>query len=202
MKKALIFSIIIYIIVVFLGKYLIFDKIRENILDDYEDQYVKYHQSIMTRFKALSKEEIESVNALESLFDSDKTYGFVYKDNLVVFEKNLKTTEKYKGSTVRELLNDYSQKTGEFLADNLTDMIQEQCGVHYLRKSRKIGLEMVIWKTANIYDSEYIVGISTPVKKILQASNYYKYQVVYILSVTVILLLLLFIYYIISIKNK
>lgn len=183
-----IFSLI-YIFVGISVNYLFCIKIYDSVTEYYKSHSYKVLGAIREKFENLPSENIENPEILDGMFDLNDGYGFVYRDNLVVYEINIETTKLYKDSTTRELFNDYSQESGTNLADDITNFIFREEGTEFLTKNNDYGLEMVTWNNVEIYDKSYVIGISLPVKSILESENYYLYRNLFALGTIIIYIL-------------
>lgn len=149
-------------------------KIR-NVIEFYREYQNELLDYVKIRFEEMPDEYNEDPEHIEDIFDLGYTYGFVYSDNEVIFEKNLETTEKYSHSTVRELFNDYAQESGNINTPNIMRILFNDSGTAYIRKNTDTGREIMSWRNINKNNKEYVVGISVPIDTVLEVSKYKKY---------------------------
>ena len=146
---------------------------RNYIIECFKLDQNKFVDYIISDFEKLSKSDTVNPEILSKLFKFDISNGFVYRDNIVIFEKDLKTTGKYKNSTTRELYKDYSLNSGTDIIKNVSDLLLESNGNEIITKISSRGKEIMTWNTVKKYNSYYTIGITCPVKTILSNSNYY-----------------------------
>lgn len=167
----------------------------DNVLDLQRANQEHLLKDISYKFALLDKDEIEKFETLDLLFKFENSYGFVYRNNVVVYEMDKETTAKYKNSTARELFNDYSQDSGNYIVENVTDIINNEYGTLCLTKNNDFGEEIITWRTVNIYDNSYVIGISTPIESVLEGTNYYTFFgifiITFVINVTLIIALCL-----------
>lgn len=146
---------------------------RNYIIECFKLDQNKFVDYIISDFEKLSESDTVNPEILSKLFKFDISNGFVYRDNIVIFEKDLKTTGKYKNSTTRELYKDYSLNSGTDIIKNVSDLLLESNGNEIITKISSRGKEIMTWNTVKKYNSYYTIGITCPVKTILSNSNYY-----------------------------
>ena len=146
---------------------------RNYIIECFKLDQNKFVDYIISDFEKLSKSDTVNPEILSKLFKFDISNGFVYRDNIVIFEKDLKTTGKYKNSTTRELYKDYSLNSGTDIIKNVSDLLLESNGNEIITKISSRGKEIMTWNTVKKYNSYYTIGITCLVKTILSNSNYY-----------------------------
>lgn len=146
---------------------------RNYIIECFKLDQNKFVDYIISDFEKLSESDTVNPEILSKLFKFDISNGFVYRDNIVIFEKDLKTTDKYKNSTTRELYKDYSLNSGTDIIKNVSDLLLESNGNEIITKISSRGKEIMTWNTVKKYNSYYTIGITCPVKTILSNSNYY-----------------------------
>lgn len=146
---------------------------RNYIIECFKLDQNKFVDYIISDFEKLSELDTVNPEILSKLFKFDISNGFVYRDNIVIFEKDLKTTGKYKNSTTRELYKDYSLNSGTDIIKNVSDLLLESNGNEIITKISSRGKEIMTWNTVKKYNSYYTIGITCPVKTILSNSNYY-----------------------------
>ncbi len=146
---------------------------RNYIIECFKLDQNKFVYYIISDFEKLSESDTVNPEILSKLFKFDISNGFVYRDNIVIFEKDLKTTGKYKNSTTRELYKDYSLNSGTDIIKNVSDLLLESNGNEIITKISSRGKEIMTWNTVKKYNSYYTIGITCPVKTILSNSNYY-----------------------------
>lgn len=146
---------------------------RNYIIECFKLDQNKFVDYIISDFEKLSESDTVNPEILNKLFKFDISNGFVYRDNIVIFEKDLKTTGKYKNSTTRELYKDYSLNSGTDIIKNVSDLLLESNGNEIITKISSRGKEIMTWNTVKKYNSYYTIGITCPVKTILSNSNYY-----------------------------
>lgn len=146
---------------------------RNYIIECFKLDQNKFVDYIISDFEKLSESDTVNPEILSKFFKFDISNGFVYRDNIVIFEKDLKTTGKYKNSTTRELYKDYSLNSGTDIIKNVSDLLLESNGNEIITKISSRGKEIMTWNTVKKYNSYYTIGITCPVKTILSNSNYY-----------------------------
>lgn len=172
-SKVLIIIGIIFALINIIASTTIFYMQRSYTISCYERDQNKFIEYIMSEFETLPEEDTVNPDVLNKLFKFDISYGFVYKDNIVVFEKDLRTTEKYKNSTTRELYNDYSLNSGRDIVKNVSEVLLASEGNEIITKVNSRGEELMAWNTVNKYNSNYTIGLTCPVKTALDSNNYY-----------------------------
>lgn len=199
----LVLACIIYIVISAAFGYYINIKKYDNLLDFSVSRQEHMLDNIVAEFKALSDDETENPEILDNMFKDKNVYGFVYKENVVIYEMNMETTEKYQYSTTRELFNDYSLDSGSTIVDDAANIMLKDAGTEYLTKNIKNGKEIVSWKTVSKGGYSYVVGVTCLVESILDMSNYYLYRNLTALSCLInYLIVILLCFYIVNIKKK
>lgn len=194
---------IIYIFISAIFSYYVSIKRADSIIDFYVYQQRNLLNDIKSEFESLSPDDMENAEVIDEIFNFKDIYGFVYRDNMVIYEANLETTEKYKNSTTRELFNDYSKDSGNEIVNNMTDIMFKEEGTEYLTKDNIYGQEIVTWKNVDAYGKSYIIGIATPVRTILNNVNYYLYRNIFIiLSVINYVTVAVLCHYVIKLNKK
>lgn len=184
-KHILIVFSLIYIFIGISVNYLLCNSMYNNIIEFYKYEADNLLSEIKVRFEKLSPDDIENTEILDEMFDLRDGYGFVYRDNMVIYEMNLDTTKQYMNSTTRELFNDYSQDSGTNLADDMTNFIFRDEGTEFLIKNNDCGLEMITWKSLEINNKSYVIGIAFIVKDILEKGDYYFYRNIFNISLVI-----------------
>lgn len=151
------------------------EKIK-NLIEFYKSYQNELLDYIKESFEELPDEFIEDPEQISKIFDLEYTYGFVYRDNIVVFERDMQTTEKYRNSTARELFNDYAQASGSSNAKNIASILFKDSGTAYVQKTNQTGKEIISWRSVRKNDKDYVVGIAIPLNTVLEISNYKKYM--------------------------
>lgn len=146
---------------------------RNNIVDAYIINQNNFLDYIKKGFEDLPEKDTENPEILNKVFKLNQSYGFVYRDNIVVYEKDIETTKKYKDSTTRELFNDYSLNSGKIIVDNMADIIFKDKGSEILTKNNEFGKEIITWVTLKKNNKNYYIGISCPAETVLKNANYY-----------------------------
>ncbi len=164
---------LIFALINIIASITIFYMQRSYTISCYERDQNKFIEYIMSEFETLPEEDTVNPDVLNKLFKFDISYGFVYRDNIVVFEKDLRTTEKYKNSTTRELYNDYSLNSGRDIVKNVSEVLLASEGNEIITKVNSRGEELMAWNTVNKYNSNYTIGLTCPVKTALDSNNYY-----------------------------
>lgn len=173
------------------------EKIK-NLIEFYKSYQNELLDYIKVSFEELPDEYIEDPEQISKIFDLEYTYGFVYRDNIVVYEKDIETTLKYKNSTARELFNDYAQASGSRNTGNIRSILFKDSGTAYLQKTNQTGKEIISWRSVIKNDKDYVVGIAIPLNTVLEISNYKKYMMtdilLYIFNCLVVILLSFIVY--------
>ncbi len=172
-SKVLIIIGIIFALINIIASTTIFYMQRSYTISCYECDQNKFIEYIVSEFETLSEEDTVNPDVLNKLFKFDVSYGFVYRDNIVVYERDLRTTEKYKNSTTRELYNDYSLNSGKDIVKNVSEVLLASEGNEIITKVNSRGEELMAWNTVNKYNSNYTIGLTCPVKTVLDSNNYY-----------------------------
>lgn len=206
LKRIMIFICTIY---VFAGIVIMYfsnsDKIN-TLIESYKLCQNELLDYIKASFEEMPDEYIENPEELDKIFNFKYTYGFVYRDNVVIYERDMETTEKYKNSTARELFNDYAQIDGSNNADDVMNILLEDSGTTYVQKTNNESCELISWRSISKNDNYYVIGIAIPVNTVLEVSNYKKYITIdilmYIFSCIVVVALSAFICVRENNKNK
>lgn len=175
-KHILIIVCAAYVVGAGMFNYLLGEKKIRNFIDFYETYQNEMLDHLKTKFENMNAEDLNDAQYINDIFDLQHSYGFVYKDNMVVFEKDMETTLKYKNSTARELFNDYSQASGKNSFGNIKDILFEESGTLVWIKSDDIGEELISWDSVTNNGSVYIVGLATPISEIENISDYNTYR--------------------------
>lgn len=199
----LVFVCIVYIFISAIVSYYVSIKRAGSIIDSCVYQQRNLLNDIKSEFELLLPDDMENAEVIDKIFKYKDVYGFVYRDNMVIYEIDIETTEKYKNSTTRELFNDYSQDSGNEIVDNMTDIMFKEEGTEYLTKDNIYGKEIVTWKNVEAYGKNYIIGVAVPVYNVLNDVNYYLYRNIFIIiSVINYVVVGSLCYYIIKLHKK
>lgn len=181
-KRVVIFICIVYTVAGGIFTYLTnMDKVN-NLIGFYKTYQNEMLDYIKERFENTPDENAEDPEYIDDIFDLRYTYGFVYSDNMVIFEKDMETTRKYGNSTVRELFNDYAQESGNRNAPNIMKILFHDSGTAYIKKNNDTGREIISWRNIRKNDKDYVVGIAVPVSTVLEVSEYKKYMILDVAS--------------------
>ncbi len=176
LKRVMILVCILYVFVGGAINYLTnADKIK-NLIEFYKSYQNELLDYIKVSFEDLPDEYIEDPEQISKIFNLEYTYGFVYRDNIVVYERDMQTTEKYRNSTARELFNDYAQASGTSNAKNIRSILFKDSGTAYVQKTNQTGKEIISWRSVRKNNKDYVVGIAIPLNTVLEISNYKKYM--------------------------
>ncbi len=147
-------------------------------------------------FEDLSDEDMENVEELDRIFNLFDSYGFVYRDNVIIYERNLETTSDYRNATARELFNDYFLENGENTVESANDIMLSDEGTAFVTKDDADGEEIISWCNIEKNGSNYIVGVGMPVDDIIESVQYNKFKkvgvAVFVINVCVVAALCFF----------
>lgn len=176
--------IIVCIIYVFAGAAIVYftntTKVK-NLIEFYKSNQNELLDYVKAGFEDLPDEDIENPEKISKIFNFEHTYGFVYKENIVVYERDIETTMKYKNSTARELFNDYAQASGGSNTVDIRRILFKDSGTAYVQKINSIGEEIISWRNVRKNDNDYVIGIGIPLNTVLEISNYKRYMMTDIL---------------------
>lgn len=201
-KHILVIFSLIYIFIGISINYFVCNRMYNNIIEYYKYEYKDVLENIGVKFEKLSPDDIENSEILNEVFELYNGYGFVYRDNMVIYEMNLEKTGQYKNSTTRELFNDYSQDNGSNLTNNMTNILLKEEGIEFLTKNNDSGMEMIVWKNIDLYNKSYIIGVASPVSNILKRGDFYFYRNLFTAEIILNYVIFMIFYYVIIRQNK
>ena len=167
-----IFYITFSLFILFFANYIKFDNIIESCKRQEKDVLERVIKSLYNA----DDEKFEDMNYLNNLLKSETYFIFLYKENIVLYEKNLQNSKKYKGATIRELYNDYTKNSGVDIVDDMLEMLESEEGIEYMTKMPSIGDEIIAWKNIEIDGYRYTVGVECPIRDILLETKYYLFR--------------------------
>lgn len=171
-KNLLVILGIVYILSSICVSYVSRKERINSVCDFYNSSQVKLVEYMSLLYQSIPENKREDSQVISELFDVDSISAFIYKDNKVIYEKDIETTKRYEKATVRELYNDYKQQGGKNALNVYNHIMETDTDTLKIVKDSSIGEVLCHWQTVKIDGENYIIGVDTPIKKIVEKSRY------------------------------
>lgn len=186
-----------------------FNNHKKNIINAFNNQQYYTNSEICEKVKMSINEYIKSgmtlKNAEKKVKDeilkketnSENKYIFFYNSDYVIFEKNDKTTEKYKNKSIKQLFLLWKFEGGKNL-DNFENLIDKGIsGSDIVVKKNDNSSEILSWCFFEVDGKKYVIGMSTSEEYLMRSSLFNQhvtiiYAALGIYTAFVLIILILF----------
>lgn len=170
---SVVFAALFFLVALWCSIYFGLNYFKKNIVDNWGELQYNYVSKICNEVLKNKGESFTS-DLKHKLEYTPSSYGFIYRNNKVVYERNNELTRMYISKSIRDLYGAYSYYGGSHLLEVLEKIEHRKSGIDYFVKNYDAGADVVSWHVFEIYGDNYTVGVATNSFYILELYKYNK----------------------------